>query len=213
MKSFKQFIKEDDIDSYENRMTAGLGQNFTPYGGGSFPSYGSGATKETLRKSWRRLSGKELEQEFHPKTGEIASQLKAHDEAIAAKKAGQKYDQNAIIHPEAEKGLRALSQNPDYLNKQLQSPREIYNKQRIKDENVLNTTGHMDWDVAKKQLTPERVQRAEQNRTGVQTSPTMVRVGKTVWNTGGNTRLSSMPKDGNSLVHVIDATPLIYPKK
>jgi hypothetical protein len=36
MKSFKQFIKEDDIDSYENRMTAGLGQPYTPYGGGRF---------------------------------------------------------------------------------------------------------------------------------------------------------------------------------
>lgn len=36
MKSFKQFIKEDDIDSYESRMTAGLGINWTPYGGGHF---------------------------------------------------------------------------------------------------------------------------------------------------------------------------------
>ena len=35
MKTFKQFIKEDDIDSYESRMTAGLG-GFTPYGGGRF---------------------------------------------------------------------------------------------------------------------------------------------------------------------------------
>ena len=41
MKTFKEFIKEDDIDSYENRMTAGLG-GFTPYGGGRFGGGGSG---------------------------------------------------------------------------------------------------------------------------------------------------------------------------
>ena len=41
MKTFKEFIKEDDIDSYENRMTAGIG-GFTPYGGGRFGGGGSG---------------------------------------------------------------------------------------------------------------------------------------------------------------------------
>jgi hypothetical protein len=35
-------LNEDDIDSYENRMTAGLGQPYTPYGGGRF---GGGTAK------------------------------------------------------------------------------------------------------------------------------------------------------------------------
>lgn len=45
-------LNEDDIDSYENRMTAGLGQQFTPYGGGRF---GGGTAKRTRVGSGGRV--------------------------------------------------------------------------------------------------------------------------------------------------------------
>jgi hypothetical protein len=48
MKTFKSFIQEDDIDSYENRMTAGLGQPYTPYGGGRFGGGGRGGSSGTV---------------------------------------------------------------------------------------------------------------------------------------------------------------------
>lgn len=55
MKTFKQFIAEDDIDSYENRMTAGLGMNWTPYGGGRFGGGGSKSNKKVYRVDDKKI--------------------------------------------------------------------------------------------------------------------------------------------------------------
>lgn len=248
MKSFKKFFKEDpetenklqrmrsDIASQPLPSTPGLKDDPSSFlspmprtGGMAAPAVPPTPSYSSLQKSWKPLQGDELNREFHPHGGEIASQLKGHDLATAAKSRGESHVdlpggtkapvKDMMLHSETEKALRALHNNPDHLQKELQKPREIWNKQRIRDENVLNTTGGQSWDKVKQGLEAEKVARAEKNRTGPQTSPTIVKIthpetGKTIYhNTGGNTRLSSMHDDGHALAHVIDATPLVYPKK
>jgi len=61
-------LNEDDIDSYENRMTAGLGQQYTPYGGGRF---GGGAAKTgSIRPRPVRIDNPRLK---NTRTGEVST--------------------------------------------------------------------------------------------------------------------------------------------
>jgi hypothetical protein len=156
---------------------------------------------ENFKNNWKPLEGKELKKEFDPKGGEIASQLKVYD-------AGK-----MKIHPPKEvmEGMRILHDNPDLLTDMLKRPREVWTKERIRKENVLNTEAGEPWDEAKKSLEKEKVERAEKNKGTVQTSPTMIRVkdsnGKIHhWLIGGNTRLSAMDEGDKALVHVFDLT-------
>jgi len=157
--------------------------------------------EQNFKNLWRPLEGEELEKEFDPKGGEIASQLKAYD-------AGKmKIDPpKAVID-----GMRILHKNPELLRELLYRPREVWTKERIRKENVLNTEAGESWDEAKKSLEKEKVERAENNKGKVQTSPTMIRVqdsdGKIYhWLIGGNTRLSAMDEGDKALVHVFDLT-------
>jgi len=154
-----------------------------------------------LERKWIPLRGKELHREFDHKGGEIASQIKPHSEG------GVKH----WPHPMIEAGMRFLHANPTVLLGALKKPREIWTKNRIREEGVHNTSANVSWNEAKKSLEPEKVERAEKNRAGVQTSPTMLRVtdktGKSHhWLIGGNTRLTAMGEKDSALVHVIDVT-------
>jgi hypothetical protein len=61
-------LNEDDIDSYENRMTAGLGQQYTPYGGGRF---GGGAAKTgSIRPRPVRIDNPRIK---NTRTGEVST--------------------------------------------------------------------------------------------------------------------------------------------
>lgn len=153
--------------------------------------------RESPERRWKPLQGKELKREFHPRGGEIDSQLKSYD------KGHMKAPQSVID------GMRFLHSNPQHLAHALSLPREEWNKKRIRSENVLNTSAHDSWEDAKGSLDNAKVLRAEQNRKGIQTSPTMLRVtderGKTHhWLLGGNTRLTAMEDTDSALVHVID---------
>lgn len=155
--------------------------------------------RESPERRWKPLQGKELKREFDSKGGEIASQLKSYD------KGHMKAPQSVID------GMRFLHSNPDFLSHALSLPREQWNKERIRSENVLNTSAHDSWEKAKGTLEDAKVRRAEKNRGGVQTSPTMLRVsdekGRTHhWLLGGNTRLSAMDEKDTALVHVFDLT-------
>ena len=153
--------------------------------------------ESNLHTQWRPLEGEELSREFDSKGGEIASQLKSHAE-------GGMQAPEAVI-----KAMQYLHANPDFLRGELTKDREVWDKKRIRSERVLNTSANKSWNKAKKELEAEKVQRAEKNRLGTQTSPTMLRVternGTTHhWLLGGNTRLSAMSKKQAALVHVID---------
>lgn len=154
---------------------------------------------ENFRDLWKPLQGEELEKEFDPEGGEIASQLKVYD-------AGK-----MKIKPPKEviEGMRILNDNPDMLRDELNKPREVWTKERIREEKVLNTEAGEPWDEAKKSLEREKVERAEKNKGNVQTSPTMLRVKDSKgnihhWLIGGNTRLSAMDEGDKALVHVFE---------
>ena len=160
-----------------------------------------GKEPKNFKDLWKPLQGEELKKEFDPKGGEIASQLKVYD-------AGKM----KISPPEAVMdGMRILHKDPELLQKLLTQPREVWTKERIRKEQVLNTEAGESWDEAKKDLEKEKVERAEKNKGKVQTSPTMIRVkdskGKIHhWLIGGNTRLSAMDEGDKALVHVFDLT-------
>lgn len=153
--------------------------------------------ESNLHAQWRPLEGDELSHEFDPQGGEIASQLKSHA------KGGMQAPEVVI------KAMQYLHANPNFLRAELTKDREVWDKKRIRSERVMNTSANMSWKKAKRSLEKEKVERAEKNRLGTQTSPTMLRVteknGTTHhWLIGGNTRLSALSKKQAALVHVID---------
>ncbi len=79
--SNESILNEDDIDSYENRMTAGLGQQYTPYGGGRF---GGGSAKTgSIRRRPVRIDTPAIK---NTRTGEKVTKVSGPKTRVRPKK-------------------------------------------------------------------------------------------------------------------------------
>ena len=94
----------------------------------------------------------EFQHEYDKEGGEIVSQVKANP-SIAKK--------HQMPKP-IERAMNKLSKSPGLVRQMMtgkNAGREIYSKDKIRKNKVMNTSGDQTWDQAKKDITPKRIAR------------------------------------------------------
>lgn len=136
----------------------------------------------------------EFNAEFNPQGGEIASQLK--------------YDKEVEAHmsPALRRGMQSLVRRPDLIHKQLQKPRRLIHKSQIKQLGVQNVW-QGDWkDIEPEMMKadPEKTTRAIKTMGRLKTSPTIMKVGRELYQTGGAHRTVALKRHQSAPFHILE---------